>query len=137
MDRYFEHFLKAFGPAIDKREVPAASVERYRGKLPDQLLAYWEEHGWCGYADGLLWTVDPQEYEPVAKAWIGNTPFMQEDAFHIIACSAFGKLYLWGEKSGGNKLNIIASDSFALVRAFLPAKDLDQSARVFFRRKKP
>jgi len=132
MDRHFEHFLKAFGPAIDKREVPAASIERYRGKLPDQLLAYWEEHGWCGYADGLLWSVDPQEYEPVARAWIGNTPFMQEDTFHIIARSAFGKLYFWGEKSGGNKLNIIASDSFALVRAFSPARDLNQSAQVFF-----
>lgn len=132
MDRYFDHFLKTFGPAIDKREVPVASIERYKGKLPDQLLAYWEEHGWCGYADGLLWTVDPQEYEPVVRAWIGNTPFMQEDTFHIIARSAFGKLYFWGEKSGGDKLNIITADSFALARTFQPAKDLDQAARAFF-----
>lgn len=132
MDRYFEHFLKTFGPTIDKREVPAESIERYKGKLPEQLLAYWQEHGWCGYADGLLWTVDPQEYEPVVKAWLGNTPFMQEDTFHLIARSAFGKLYFWGEKSGGDKLNIIAADSFALARTFQPAKDLDQAARAFF-----
>lgn len=103
-----------------------------RESCPSTFLAYWKEHGWCGYADGLLWTVDPQEYEPVVKAWIGNTPFMQEDTFHIIARSAFGKLYFWGEKSGGDKLNIIAADSFALARTFQPAKDLDQAARAFF-----
>lgn len=100
--------------------------------MPSQLLAYWEEHGWCGYAGGLLWTVDPQEYGPVVKAWIGNTAFMQEDTFHIIARSAFGKLYFWGEKSGGDKLNVIAADSFALARTLQPAKDLDQVARAFF-----
>jgi len=48
MDEDFEYFLEKMGPAIDKRYVPPTSIERYRGKLPDQLLAYWEEHGWCG-----------------------------------------------------------------------------------------
>jgi hypothetical protein len=132
VDRYFDHFLKSFGPAFDRREVPSSSIDRFRGKLPEQLLAYWQEHGWCGYADGLLWTVDPEEYEPVVQAWIGKTRFMQEETFHIIARSAFGKLYFWGEQSGGDKLNIIAPDSFALSRACLPAKDLDHAARVFF-----
>jgi hypothetical protein len=81
---------------------------------------------------GLFWTVGPQEYDPVLNAWIGNTPLMQEDTFHIIARSSFGDLYLWGEKSGGNRLNIIAADSLALASAFTPAKDLDQAVRAFF-----
>lgn len=100
MDEDFEGFLEDFGPVIDKRHVPPSSIERYRGRLPDQLLAYWEEHGWCGYADGLFWTVDPQEYEPVLEAWIGETPFMEQDAYHIIARSAFGELLFWGERTG-------------------------------------
>lgn len=57
---------------------------------------------------------------------------MQADIFHIVARSAFGKLYCWGETSGGNKLNIIAADSFALARTLAPSKRLDQAARVFF-----
>ena len=94
------YFLKKMGPALARRDVPASSIERYRGKLPDQLLAYWQEHGWSGYADGLFWTVDPQEYEPVLEAWVGSTPFMEQDALHIIARSAFGGLYFWGERTG-------------------------------------
>ena len=92
-DEHFEFFLEKMGPAVHKRCVPAQSVERFRGKLPDQLLAYWEEHGWCGYADGLFWTVDPSEYQPVLEAWIAGTGFMAQDAYHIIARSAFGELY--------------------------------------------
>ncbi len=130
MDEYFEGFLEDFGPAIEKRHVPPSSVERYRGKLPDQLLAYWQEHGWSGYADGLFWTVNPQEYEPVLDAWIGETPFMEEDAYHLIARSAFGDLYLFGEHHG-KKLHIVAPDS----RMLPPRKgiqDLNLSIRTFF-----
>lgn len=76
VDEDFEYFLEAMGPSIDRRDVPASTIERYRGKLPDQFLSYWQEHGWCGYADGLFWTVDPEEYEPVLDAWIGGTPII-------------------------------------------------------------
>jgi hypothetical protein len=112
MDEDFEYFLGEMGPVIDRRYVPSSTIQRYRGKLPDRLLQYWEEYGWCGYADGLFWTVNPQEYEPVLEAWIGNTPFMEEDAYHLIARSAFGKLYFWGEKSG-NSLTILPWDALA------------------------
>lgn len=115
MDEYFEVFLEDLGPPIHKRHVPSASIERYRGKLPDQLLAYWQEHGWSGYADGLFWTVNPQEYEPVLDAWIGDTPFMEKDAYHIIARSAFGQLYFWGERTC-DSLKVFAPGSFCFPR---------------------
>jgi hypothetical protein len=107
MDDDFEFFLAQMGPAIERRRVSEASMARFRGKLPEQLLAYWEQYGWCGYADGLFWTVDPQEYEPVLEAWIGDTPFMEKDAYHVIARSAFGKLYFWGEHTG-DSLKVMA-----------------------------
>lgn len=113
VDEDFAYFLERMGPAFDLRLVPASSIERYRGKLPDQLLAYWQEHGWSGYADGLFWTVDPQEYEPVLEAWLGETPFMERDALHIIARSAFGDIYVWGERTGYS-LKLSAADAYVL-----------------------
>lgn len=130
MDEYFEAFLQEFGPAIDRRDVPALSLERYRGKLPEQLLLYWEEHGWSGYASGLFWTVDPQEYEPVLTAWIGDTSLMEEDAYHVVARSAFGDMYLFGEHHGG-RVHIVAPDA----RLMPPRKgkpDRNLSVRTFF-----
>jgi hypothetical protein len=135
MDEDFAGFLEDFGPGFDRYYVPTASIERYRGKLPDQLLSYWQEHGWCGYAEGLFWTVNPQEYEPVRDVWIGNTEFMEKDAYHIIARGAFGKLYFFGEKTGSS-LIIMPSDALAL-----PEKpglaDLDREVRIFFGSRSP
>lgn len=130
MDQYFEYFLKKFGPAIERQYVPPSSIDRYRGKLPDQLLAYWQEYGWCGYADGLFWTVNPHEYEPVVEAWLGDTPFMEEDAYHLIARSAFGDIYFFGERHG-RKLHIIAADS-CMMTPRKGIQDLSLSIRAFF-----
>jgi len=130
MDENFEYFLEKMGPAFGKRYVPTSSMERYRGKLPNQLLDYWKEHGWCGYADGLFWTVNPQEYDAVVDEWIGETPFMGRDAYHVIARSAFGDLYLFGEK-GGSNLQIVAPDA-KIMSGGRTATDLNIDVRAFF-----
>lgn len=130
MDENFEYFLEKMGPAIDKQHVPPSSIVRYRGKLPDQLLAYWQEHGWCGYADGLFWTVNPQEYEPVVEAWIGDASFMEQDTYHIIARSAFGELYFWGEKTG-YALGLFSPYALAMPQS-PPITTLDKEIQMFF-----
>ncbi|UOD28074.1 DUF1851 domain-containing protein [Massilia violaceinigra] len=135
MDEDFASFLEEFGPVIDKRYVPSSTIERYRGKLPDQLISYWEEHGWCGYADGLFWTVDPQEYEPVLDAWIGDTEFMERDAYHVIARSAFGVLFFWGENTGSS-LKILPSYALAFpstgAEEYILEGKADDAIRWFF-----
>jgi hypothetical protein len=132
MDEDFAGFLEDFGPEIDKRVVPSSTIEHYRGKLPNQLLAYWEEHGWCGYADGLFWTVDPLDYEPVLEAWIGDTPFMEQDAYHVIARSAFGTLYFWGEKTGSS-LHLFAPGANCVPRKSRVAEqNPDFAIQLFF-----
>lgn len=101
-DKYFDSFLNygGFGPKIRKREVPDSSLLKYRGKLPQKLIEYWSIHGWCGYAKGLFWTVDPTEYQPAVDAWLSGTPFAGTDNYHMIAMSAFGKMFIWGEETG-------------------------------------
>jgi hypothetical protein len=64
------------------------------------LLEYWQLYGLCGYAEGLFWTVDPDEWEDELEAWVGDTPFMERDSFYVIARSAFGELILWGTNTG-------------------------------------
>jgi hypothetical protein len=125
MDPFFENFLsyKEFGPAFSRKDVPAEKIEKFRGELPDKLLEYWQEHGWCGYAQGLLWTVDPDEWEGALEAWIGDTKLMKLDGFHVIARSAFGELVVWG-KNTGQSLKIVP----AYAQAF-PGFDAETFAR--------
>ncbi|WP_212626222.1 GAD-like domain-containing protein [Pseudomonas sp. PP3] len=100
MDKVFARFIEKFGSPIARQEVPVSSIERYRGKVPNLLLEYWAEHGWCGYGDGIFWIVNPQEYEGVVASWIEGTKLQKRDTYHLIARSAFGDLYLFGEKTG-------------------------------------
>lgn len=102
MGRFIETFLsdEGFGPAIDHRSVHAEKLEKFRDKLPDKLFEHWQLYGWCGYAKGLFWTVDPDEWEDELDAWIGDTPFMEQDSFYVIARSAFWELILWGTNTG-------------------------------------
>jgi hypothetical protein len=130
MDEDFEYFLEKMGPAFDTQRVPPSSFEHYQGKLPDQLLTYWKEYGWSGYADGLFWTVDPHAYEPAMEAWIGDTPFMEQDAYYVIARSAFGDLYFWGQKTGFS-VQISSLGSYAVPHS-LRMTSLDTQAQRFF-----
>lgn len=97
MDEYFQYFLEENGPAADRREVPQESIDRYRGLLPDQLLAYWQEHGWAAYDKRRFWTVNPDDYEPVLDAWLSGTELEGRDRYYVIARGAFGDLFVWGE----------------------------------------
>lgn len=131
MDEIFSIFLEEFGNQIDRQEVPPSSIERYRGKLPNQLLEYWDEHGWCGYGDGAFWLVNPQEYEAVVASWIGGTKFETIDTYHLIARSAFGDLYFWGEKTGAS-LNVTSILSkYTVFNSKLGGEQMDKQLQNF------
>jgi hypothetical protein len=131
MDEVFSIFLETFGGLVDRQEVPASSIERYRGKLPSQLLEYWAEHGWCGYGEGIFWIVNPQEYEGVVASWIEGTKLEERDTYHLIARSAFGDLYLWGEKTGFS-LKITSCTSRCFVHDFeITSDEMDRELQNF------
>jgi hypothetical protein len=99
-DEAFEMFIEEFGEAFHRRDVPEDVIERFRGRLPDRLLGYWQNEGWCGYADGRFWTVNPEDYEDLLDFWLEGSGLEHFDRFHVVARTAFGKLFVWGERSG-------------------------------------
>lgn len=135
MDEDLAYFLEKFGEPTHRTKVPAASVATWRGRLPDYLLSYWIDEGWCGYARGLLWTVDPDDYEDLVDEWLADSPLEQVDAYHVIARSAFGDLYLCGERSGRSATVNCLLNAISALAKDLKAKDneaRDRSIRSFF-----
>ncbi|WP_416466412.1 GAD-like domain-containing protein [Pseudomonas sp. LFS044] len=131
MDEAFSMFLEEFGPPIERREVPTSSIQRYKGKLPDQLLAYWAEHGWAGYGEGIFWMVNPQEYHGVVTSWLTGTELETIDNYHVIARSAFGDLYLWGEQTGASlKITTILS-RYTTHKSIYTGDKMDKGIRAF------
>jgi len=110
MDRLFSRFIEKLGTPTCQLPVADPSIDLYTGRLPHQLLDYWSQHGWCGFGKGIFWLVNPQEYDCVVNAWLENTKFAKYDNYHLIARSAFGDLYFWGEKTGASlKISSILS----------------------------
>jgi hypothetical protein len=63
--------------------------------------------------NGLFWTANPQEFEPVLHAWIGDTQYAENDTYHDIARSAFGDLCGYGDKTGFS-LKIVCLGSYVV-----------------------
>ena len=100
MDEDFAFFIKNFGPGAHRLEVPELSIARYKNKLPDQLISYWKDQGWCGYGNGIFRTVNPERYEGVLTQWILDSGLNFEDDLHVIARRAFGG-FMCGESGAG------------------------------------
>lgn len=108
MDRFIDNFYnyKGFGPSFSPVSASEDICAHFKGKVPDQLVGYWKEYGFCGWAEGLFWVVNPQDYVKVLSAWLKDTPFEKEDKYHVISRTAFGELEIWGERTG-NSLTIV------------------------------
>ncbi|MGF6392290.1 GAD-like domain-containing protein [Pseudomonas plecoglossicida] len=130
MDEAFSVFIEEMGEPIFRQEAPHSSIDRYEGKLPNKLLEYWSQHGWCGYGEGIFWTVNPQEYEGVVASWLEGSSLEERDTYHLIARSVFGDLYLFGEHTGFS-LNITAPIS-RYSGSHLKIKTMDKHIQNFF-----
>lgn len=91
--KQFKEFKKKHGLPTKCRPTTEKSLKEYRAKLPDALIAEWEEVGWCAYGDGLIWIVYPDELKAPVKEWLGASS--KALAF---ARSAFGHLFLWDDE---------------------------------------
>ena len=99
-EKNIESFFEWMGKPFVTEPVSKETLEKFKGKLPDRLLEFWRVHGFCGFRDGLFWITNPDDYEPALEAWFGDTPVVEKDSYYVIARTAFGKLYLWGTRTG-------------------------------------
>ncbi|MBK1492740.1 GAD-like domain-containing protein [Pseudomonas aeruginosa] len=130
-DEDFSLFINSFGEATQRTPVPESSLRKWENVLPPVLLEYWKDEGWAGYANGLLWTVNPDDFEHIKDAWLQGTPLESFDKFHVIARSAFGNLYLCGERTGRSVSIICIHNEILALKNRLKAKELgDQNITI-------
>lgn len=98
MNQYLEDFLIEFPLQAGSIQAPKSRLEQYSNRIPKALIDFWGEIGWSGFAEGLLWSTDPEEIQPAVELWLKNTNSLESTSYTAIARSAFGKIYLWGKK---------------------------------------
>ena len=104
-DEDFADFLTKFGRPFAAKAADEAVLQKYRGILPDQLLTYWRQYGFCGFADGLFWITNPDDYEDILQNWLPEA----EQARHkhcVIARTGWGELLVWSRPTGINTPSI-------------------------------
>lgn len=72
------------------KEVDKETIEKYRGKLPDEYLDIWQEHGCGTFYGGYLKIIDPEDYRDLLE----NSYFLGNRAIPFLA-TAFGDLIIW------------------------------------------
>lgn len=86
-----EYFLQKCGPAISCTPVSQKTIDQYKDRLPATLIDHWKEQGWCGYLNGLLWIVNPQDFEAAIVDWVTE----QDQPAFVFARTSFGDLFVW------------------------------------------
>ena len=105
----FPEFKRVQGPASACRPADPDAIAAYTGRLPEPVLDEWRESGWCAYAGGLLWFVNPAELEDLLGDWL------EEPALFVpFARTAFADLCLWGPE-GVHYLDVQSGDLTDLI----------------------
>jgi len=82
------HLLKDFVKAGD---VPAALIQKYQNKLPEELLAIWRHYGFGAFQDGFFKVVNPERCRVLMHA-----PF-SKDSVPMLA-TGFGDLIVYRDQ---------------------------------------
>lgn len=99
-DEDFDYFLEKFGEPHDNQPIAVEVIDEYRHQLPEQLFTYWRALGACGFHNGLIWMVNPAEYQDILDSWLEGSPFERRNDLSVISRTAFGVLYVWGKSKG-------------------------------------
>jgi len=103
LEDWYEGLIEDVGKADDCIQVDEKVKQDLQG-LPEELVYIWEKYGICSYAKGLWWHTNPRDFDEVVEEWLVGTPYWEPEInpYHVIGRTAYGKLYLWGEKTGQN-----------------------------------
>ena len=129
-ENYYKNmFQRDMGEPDMEDHADKETIEAYRGKLPNELLKMWEEHGWCSYANGMLWLINPSEYETLVQTYLKGSSIASRELY-AVARTAFGEVYLW-ERGKGNVADIGLLANLIMLDAVKDRQDLTREEEEF------
>lgn len=89
----FDVFFETYGQPVELERAEEKQLSTYRSVVPDSLVEFWERFGFGGYAQGLLWVVNPTQLEDVLAEWL--TPEGKKSRAIPVIRTAFGNVVYW------------------------------------------
>ncbi|MBB4010678.1 GAD-like domain-containing protein [Allorhizobium taibaishanense] len=91
----FAYMIKKLGEPEQAQIVSKEEADSYRGRLPDALLNFWQEHGRGSYKDGTYWICDPAPYRGVIDEIFKFDPKYRPEEMTAIGYDGLGELWIW------------------------------------------
>ncbi len=92
--KVFDRFVNKYPPGDGLRKPTAERLKQFQGRLPAELLDFWQKYGFGNYGGGLLKIIDPTDYVDTLTLWLGE----QEGCFPIVM-TGFGTLFIYRKRS--------------------------------------
>ena len=83
-------FVSKYPPDPDLRKPAAELLPQFQGRVPAELLAFWQEYGFGNYGGGLLKLINPMDYADTLTLWLGEQPGCLP-----ILMTGFGTLFIY------------------------------------------
>lgn len=81
---------------INHVEKPSAEiVAHYKERLPDILIRFWVEKGWCSWSQGQYWICDPSLLQPVIDYVFQGDSELDPARMIAFGYNAFGNVDIW------------------------------------------
>lgn len=91
----FQEFLKKYPPEENLTKPSAELLEKFRDRLPEKLLAFWQEYGFGNYGNGFFKVINPCDYTESLYSWLcGENPTRIP-----IMITAFGDIFYYRKVS--------------------------------------
>ena len=115
---------------------PEEVLNRLAPQVPEVMLDYWQRFGFSVFLDGYMQLVNPETYAAPLQEWLKGTDLEGAETYHVIARNAFGRLIVWGDKTGVNFTISPLSDAIRLRREnyeeFIVKCDINRWAETCF-----
>lgn len=91
----FATIIPTLGPPEHVRPVPQQRIDQYRGRLPEGMLRFWQQVGWCSFLNGYYWVCDPDDFAPALERVLEGDPDLKARDYALFLHDAFGNLTGW------------------------------------------
>lgn len=108
----FAYLIRKLGEPELAQIVSKEEADSYRGRLPDALLKFWQEHGRGSYKDGTYWICDPAPYHGVIEEIFRFDPKYKSEQMTVIGYDAFGTIWIWHREFFGITVHTSAGEVF-------------------------
>jgi hypothetical protein len=74
-----------------------ADIDRYRSKVPDAMIEFWQLHGTGTILNGYFQFCDPCDYASIVKLIFDGDSHLKPEQTYMLGFGAFGSMILWNE----------------------------------------